>query len=400
MRKSRLLRRWLIALGSTAAVAALVAAIAAPRPLKPLWSTLFLPGGISAAGGFTRLQAYGTDRLLGSGLLQAPVLYDYSGHALWTAGSQTMGASCICTALAADGSIYVGTNKNDVYAFDPQQRLRWVFPATGTKTWSCYPAAGADGKVYVTATDGVIYALDADGGQLWREEIDDLSGHRPPTVGPDGTIYAGTRNEELVAIAPDGQVKWRTGRRGIGLGPEMFSQNHIITVQGRDSIVFAYNGDGTIAWRYYTPGTCDESRCQVGADGTIYICSSKDSGARSTALSESELLVLDPIGRLKWSAPAGGTPFDSCCVLPDGRVCIVGSFGDSFKPGQAFDPFLNVYYLLSRHGLSKLRVLDANGNTVRSGWLPMFFTIVPPVVLPDGKILLLGDNGKLHCYQP
>ena len=62
-------------------------------------------------------------------------------------------------AIGADGTVYVGSRDNKVYALDG---------ATGAKKWEFLtggfvessPAVGADGTVYVGSFDGKVYAIE------------------------------------------------------------------------------------------------------------------------------------------------------------------------------------------------------------------------------------------------
>lgn len=53
-------------------------------------------------------------------------------------------------AIAADGTIYVGSSDDHLYALNPNGTLRWRYP-TGGEIWSS-PAIGPDGTIYVGST--------------------------------------------------------------------------------------------------------------------------------------------------------------------------------------------------------------------------------------------------------
>ncbi len=75
------------------------------------------------------------------------------------------------------------------------------------------------------------------------------------------------------------------------------------------------------------------------------------------------------------------------------------SLGVPTRSGLVDELLLSASYIVKRHGLSRCRILDAGGNIVRRGWLPMMYMTAPPVALPDGTVLLLGESGTLYCYQ-
>ena len=68
---------------------------------------------------------------------------------------------------------------------------------------SSSPAIGSDGTVYVGSLDNKLYALDGkSGAKLWEFE----TGHdvvSSPAIGSDGTVYVGSLDEKLYAIKTD-----------------------------------------------------------------------------------------------------------------------------------------------------------------------------------------------------
>src|SRR4029453_12498371 len=60
--------------------------------------------------------------------------------------------------VAADGTVYVGSNDNKVYALDGATgKKKWEF-VTGYMVGSS-PALGTDGTVFAVSSDGLLYAL-------------------------------------------------------------------------------------------------------------------------------------------------------------------------------------------------------------------------------------------------
>ena len=65
-------------------------------------------------------------------------------------------------AIGADGTVYVGSSDNKLYAISPPASgttgvLKWSFTAGNDVSSS--PAIGADGTVYVGSYDGRLYAI-------------------------------------------------------------------------------------------------------------------------------------------------------------------------------------------------------------------------------------------------
>ena len=68
-------------------------------------------------------------------------------------------------AIGADGTIYVGSGDDNLYAVNPDGTQKWAFP-TGNYIESS-PAIGADGTIYVGSDDDNLYAINPDGTQKW-----------------------------------------------------------------------------------------------------------------------------------------------------------------------------------------------------------------------------------------
>ena len=81
------------------------------------------------------------------------------GTVLWE--FETGGAVDSCPVLGADGTVYVGSNDNKVYALDGKTGAKiWEFE-TGSYVGSS-PSVGADGILYVGSYDKKVYAIKTD----------------------------------------------------------------------------------------------------------------------------------------------------------------------------------------------------------------------------------------------
>jgi outer membrane protein assembly factor BamB len=100
-------------------------------------------------------------------------------------------------AIASDGTIYIGSDKNDIFALNPDGTIKWVYPTRDDVKSS--PAIGDDGTLYVGSNDGSLYALNANGTELWRYEADSAIGSSP-TIISNGIIYVGSSGGSLLAI--------------------------------------------------------------------------------------------------------------------------------------------------------------------------------------------------------
>ena len=133
--------------------------------------------------------------------------------------------------IAQDGTIYVGSYDNYIYAIKPDGRLKWKFK-TGRGVNSS-PAIGKDGTIYVSTDEKNLYAIKPNGKLKWRFEKIGVM-HSSPAVGKDGTIYFGCEFY-IYAIKPNGRLKW-----GFETGDNVGSSPAI----ARDGTIYVGSGDG------------------------------------------------------------------------------------------------------------------------------------------------------------
>ena len=91
-------------------------------------------------------------------------------------------------ACAADGTLYVGSEDDHLYAIAPDGSQRWVFATAGG---SIFRPVGADNTIYLGSGDQHLYALNPDGTQKW---VFSSAGaiSSSPLIAPDGTLYVGS----------------------------------------------------------------------------------------------------------------------------------------------------------------------------------------------------------------
>ena len=107
-------------------------------------------------------------------------------------------------AIGADGTVYVGSDDDKVYALDGATGAKkWEFE-TGGGVYSS-PAIGADGTVYVGSDDNKVYALDGATGPRSGSSRP-VTGHSSPAIGADGTVYVGSADRKVYAL--EGASPW------------------------------------------------------------------------------------------------------------------------------------------------------------------------------------------------
>ena len=271
-------------------------------------------------------------------------------------------------AIGADGTIYVGSYDDNVYAINPADgSQKWKFT---TGNWvQTSPAIGADGTIYIGSNDDNVYAINsADGSQKWMF-ITKSQVHSCPAIGVDGTIYVGSTDDNLYALNPaDGSQKWMFTTGGaVGSSPAIGADGTIYVGSG-DNNLYAINPvDGSQKWKF-TTGASVWSSPAVGADGTIYVGSNDDN-----------LYAINPAdGSQKWMFTTGSQIMDSSPAIAADGTIYVGSE----------DPSDSLYAINPADGSQKW--MFTTGGKVDSS----------PTIGSDGTIYVGSTDDNLYAINP
>ncbi|MBN2466233.1 PQQ-like beta-propeller repeat protein, partial [candidate division WOR-3 bacterium] len=113
------------------------------------------------------------------------------------------------------------------------------------------PAIGSDGTIYVGSQDDYLYAANPDGTLKWRY----LTGgvvRSSPAVAPDGTIYFGSYDNRLYALNPSGTLKWSYVTGGNVSSSPAIAADGTIIFGSSDNHIYALNADSTLRWSWAT----------------------------------------------------------------------------------------------------------------------------------------------------
>lgn len=171
-------------------------------------------------------------------------------------------------AIGSDGTIYVGSKDNKLYAIRPDGTEKWEFETTGIIDYSS-PTIGSDGTIYIGSDDKKLYAINPDGTQKWSYATGG-SIYSSPAISSDGTIYVGSFDNKLYAINPDGSKKWEFVAGNVIKSSPAIGSDGTIYVGSQDKNLYAVNHDGTKKWEF-TTGNVLPSSPAIGTDGTIYV---------------------------------------------------------------------------------------------------------------------------------
>ena len=241
---------------------------------------------------------------------------------------KTEGSIASSPVIGADGTIYVGSNDQKLYALNPDGSMKWSFTTQGAITSS--PAIGTDGTIYVGNNAKKLYALNPDGTEKWGFDTHEAIGSSA-VIGDDGTIYVTTYDGDIYAINPDGDEKWSSetkrqdsskvlsrssdrvgtttpviGADGtIYVGSDGVSMRYkLVDMQSTSGRLFAFSPEGSEKWWVNTKGGIRSSPA-IGSDGTIYV------GAESD-----RFYAINPDGSVKWNFFTGEIPKGATRVRP------------------------------------------------------------------------------------
>jgi outer membrane protein assembly factor BamB len=382
------------------------------------------------------------DSVVGGGGLRA--FNTTTGAARWTITFPD--PALLLPAVAGDGTIYLPTELA-LDAVDPNGNVLWAFPV-GDIIGGV--AVGGDGTIYLTSRDENLYALSPDGSLKWVLPVGQAG--RSPVIGADGTIYLGS-TLGLVAIGcaggtcaacvpdcagkhcgPDGcgslcgacatgercELTTRSCQtilppggagacgdtRGLQAGAPWPALGRCPTRMGRSAEI-GPRTTPSIHWSYTTGAAIGESP-SIAADGTIYVGSS-----------DKKLYAIDPSGTLRWtfaaaagvaSSPvigADGTIYTSAgdpdgriyAIFPDGskRWSLRFPFGTPSTPMVGGDGtiYAETYgYLYA----SRLAALDPLTGTMRWATYAGGILQAGPALGPDGTAYVHGS--ALYALAP
>jgi outer membrane protein assembly factor BamB len=322
----------------------------------------------------------------------------------------TMGTVSGLPAVGADGTVYVGSNDHNLYAFAPDGGTRWTF-ATGGNINNPAPAIGANGSLTVPCSDTNIYNVAADGGRRWAFStgsdmtssaaiggsgtifigggVAGSSGALPssllglslsdggllfsslagadvstsPAIGVDGTVYFGSGDNKLYAISSTGTAKWSLSLGASVGSPTVGDDGTIYAVAG--STLSAVTPAGNVVW---TDNIGSGTDVAIGADGTLYYI-----GPAADAGTGAFLHALSPTGAVRWVSAVGSRVDYPPSIGADGTVYVA-----------SFDS--NIYAIAAD---GKLRWTFLTGGALNSA-----------IALADHVLYVGSSDNNLYAIGP
>lgn len=306
----------------------------------------------------------------------------------------TVQAESFSAPAVVDGTAYVGSTSNSVYALDTATgNPRWQF-RTDNSIYST-PAV-ADGTVYVSSTDSNVYALSTDdGSERWSTSLGLPIGASPTPVGD--SVYIGGRNGRVSGLnATTGEVQWEFNTEGPIYGAPAVVDGNVYAAN-EAGMVFALDAeDGRRYWQTQVLNGFRSS--PVVADGTLYLTSENDRVIALTA----------QFGEQQWSknipiqSPASLAVTDSILAVPggDGTLYILdpdtGTERYQFDAGaRCYSPVLSEDVLCV--GISGgVRTIEPTTSAQQWSYT-LSPSAHPALSVSNGVVYAAGENGTLYA---
>jgi uncharacterized repeat protein (TIGR02543 family) len=363
------------------------------------------------------LVAGGSD---GSNRLASAEIYDLSGNSWsFTANSLTSARLAHVATLLPSGKVLIagggGNYPNNAELYDP-----------ASNSWSSAGSMSA-GRYVATATllpNGQVLVVggDSGGGYLNNADLYDPTGNAGAGTWSTVGSMATPRYTHSTTLLPNGRLLVVGGRNG---------GTYLASTELIDTAVTGWSGAGSLTTARYSHTST------LLPNGKILIAGGTNTGDGSGHITNAELY--DPAGN-SWSPAVTlgtGREAHSATLLPNGKVLIVGGFGDNLSflaTAELYDPVndswspANSLLGAGRYGhtatlLANGKVLVAGGHNLDgnltitelydpagNSWSPAGNlntgrSLHTAILLPNGKVLVAGGQSigaiaNAELYDP
>ncbi|MEJ2744741.1 MAG: PQQ-binding-like beta-propeller repeat protein, partial [bacterium] len=245
------------------------------------------------------------------------------------------------------------TGRSDYYVGPMNPWLLWSY-STGDYVKSS-PAVGSDGSIYIGSDDNMLYAYYADG---YLERSYEAGGNisSSPAIDTAGHVYAGSEDNRFYVVDAAGVLEWSYAHPGGGSedywrSSPMIGDGGEACMQARGSLM-VFTPTGTLGWSFNTgtPTLAHLSSPALGDDGCIYW------GTGDLDI----LYALNSDISLAWSYTAGDALESSPAIDSSGNV-YAGCFDNNFYAFTAAGAFSWSY--LTVGDIYSSPAMDAYGRT-------------------------------------
>ena len=179
---------------------------------------------------------------------------------------------------------------------------------------TCGPSVAADGTIYIGSEDGNFYAINPDGSTRWTYSTGAYFDTSTSSVASDGTIYVGT-SSTIYALTANGTIKWTyqlptstTTSSPVALA-SVTSADDTLYLKASNGVLYCLStATGNLQWTYSVPGT-SYAAPTIANDGTVYLGSDN-----------SLFYAINPNGSLKWTFAADASIYNAAAIDASGNL--------------------------------------------------------------------------------
>ena len=291
----------------------------------------------------------------GNGALYAVVDNETEGVFHWFAPFRSQRRGISSPAVSEDGTIYVGSLDNRLYALFSDGARKWAFSAkddVGT------PVIGTEGTnesdtIYVSAGRN-LFGVSIDGEQTSAFHPGGKI-HSTPAIGEDGTIFFGSDNDIVYALEPGSgtnSIRWRVKTKNHVSSSPVIGVTGDIYIGAENARLYCFTTNGAVRWSVSTRKPV-HAALSIGADGTIYAGSE-----------DKQMYAISADGKIRWTFKTKGTIRSAAAIDGVGNIYFGSSdkniysvFDDTFANTDAFEDetVTNIWPMFRRDRLHSAR---------------------------------------------
>jgi outer membrane protein assembly factor BamB len=298
--------------------------------------------------------------------------------------------------IVADGKVFVGTMSGTLHAIDSETgKDVWGFKTGGAILHTC---AAAEGKVFFGNAEGKVYALNAaDGTPAWSISLGPAVWNAPLVY--QGVVIIGGRDGGLYAIEADsGAIKWRATTGGPLLSsPALDAKLGRVFAASEDMHVYAFDfASGRQLWRSdKLPGVSFRGYHPVVApDGSVMITVTP-----APSLDSFEPILLDMVKEIFGDFASWRHSKQENERLRLENFQLMDKPGtyqsqlDYIRRRLTEEPAYQTFFVLdARTGRQKFVAPIVYAESMNG-------TAAPPIVTPDGKVIVKFQALLRSRYQ-
>ena len=240
------------------------------------------------------------------------------------------------------------------------------------------PVIAADGTIYVGTENARVVAVTPSGQQKWSYDLPDGGGGAPAylALNARGHVVFGTQNGYIIGLQTDGKEEWRFDTRNAPYGSDEFQ-----AVRG------AAGGGANSGRMYFGTERGLVYELEDGAFAGIRRAEQDGAVRAGTAITPDGTLIWATLGRAVYGGALGGG--DKWRLVLDGAILATPLAGAQSMVYVVTDKG-SVYAINSTNGEQRWRVTPGEAKQMRAA----------PVLGSDGSILVGGDEGRLFALDP